>query len=570
MAAMAAPAMAALAMASDALCNIGLRNPAVSMEAQTILESVTNTADAAAGLARLLGTAEETDVVDTAAIRGLDGYSISKDPAMAGAFVLKLRALENGIKAAAAAATPAVAYVEVLADVSDANSGGIWRGRIARAVEAADEAARDAKMAVQLAKEKAARIQMEKEAEDEAERRARGRAAASGIGAIGGIGGGGGGGLSLGGVGGGDEVSAKQEGALSASFRAMYAFSIAEEKRGNRAALRTMERHLIEQQSWPSEAQLSFLKIKSGAHGGAKPARELAVSAEGTIAVAAKDEEAEAIKGSWHVVTAYSRKLMTALYVGHGVEAWHGYEAGKAGVSPAAGKRFIIAYREVLEMIEALEAGARAGVDKNAMYTYVCNMDAEIRQAVIGEDLMLPGAAIAALVGQTRRELALSVTTPVKKKKDDDATAGGADDSTLLTRAESKKILKELQRYRPYPHGGGGKGNGGWRRYSATSSGAGARGSKGFAGRGAARAIGRAEAYTLARLADAIIAAAKAPADGGGGRARILAATLLVLLEGNAAGAGWAEGAVGGSRRARERARMAWTSTSILEGAAGG
>ena len=35
------------------------------MEAQTILESVANTADAAAGLARLLGTAEETDVVDT-------------------------------------------------------------------------------------------------------------------------------------------------------------------------------------------------------------------------------------------------------------------------------------------------------------------------------------------------------------------------------------------------------------------------------------------------------------------------------------------------------------------------
>ena len=76
-----------------------------------------------------------TDAIDVTVIRELDGYAINKDPSMAGAFVLKLCALEAGIVAAAAAAAPPVAYAEVLTDVMDANRGGAWRGKIAHTVE---------------------------------------------------------------------------------------------------------------------------------------------------------------------------------------------------------------------------------------------------------------------------------------------------------------------------------------------------------------------------------------------------------------------------------------------------
>ena len=449
--------MANMMVIADELTPLGLVSPTVSADFEAAL-----TETGTMGLIRLIATAEESMILNAATGRGLHGFKIMQDPTTAGEYVMLLKSVENAVAAAAAASLPPILFTKVLEGVTVANQGGAIRRQLVNLVEASNTLVEREKLAARVKEEKRQRLDMEHELEQEASARnvARLAAGAAAAGAMAGAGGGGGLVVSM------DEVSDEQERKLLSSFRETFAFELSEAKYGNRTAQRTMMRHIVEQRRWPSEEEMSYLKIRSAEGGGARPRRIVQVEGDGTLAAGVKEENPTDPKGTWQVVRLYARKLTTALLVAHKVEAWVGYDVGRSGKAPKDPKQYVVGLNEVIGLVDALEQGAKDGIKPEAMSKFIDTLDAEIRSMVVGSMLMTPGNAMAQLVGQTRRALALSVGTfkegekagTPKKEAAADAVANAAKDKTNGQKLhETEKKLGELKRQLGGGKGGGGK-----------------------------------------------------------------------------------------------------------------
>ena len=95
-------------------------------------------------------------------------------------------------------------------------------------------------------------------------------------------------------------MTTTHEAELITSFRDTFAFDVDEAEYGNRVALRTMEKHLLEQKKWPSEEELSYLRIRSAEGGGARVDRTLQLGEDGEVIAGAKDDAATDPKGAWY------------------------------------------------------------------------------------------------------------------------------------------------------------------------------------------------------------------------------------------------------------------------------
>jgi len=439
-----------MATEGDRLMECGLRMPTLTQEAEDIMIEMQ-----VRHLARLIATLEGTDLLDLDALRAVHGYKIVKDPSMVDDYIMGLKAVEEII--VAQAATSNVPYTKELEDVDESNGGGALRRWMVSMVEKAVVVRAQEGMKRQMAGELAERLAMEKTAEAEAAARAAARLAANATH------------VALAGLGGAPmgapipmlEMSSDQELKLNESFRGMFGFDIAEVKRANAAGLRTMEKYMVEQKRWPSDVQQSYLKLKSGEGGGAKLSKLVEAGDDGTLTAGVREEEAEDPKGTYRVVKLYSRKLYTALLVGHHVKAWPGYTTDSAGKAPQDTNTYIIGYAEVLGLVEMLEAGAEAGVKGEAMKAFVQHLEKEIRAMMVGKELCTPGCAIMRATAQGRGQMALSVGPDHGHVKEKDKGNKDKEKEKNRQLAAAQQAAGEYKRkFEAYTRGGGGGGGG--------------------------------------------------------------------------------------------------------------
>ena len=463
------------AQETDALMECGLRKPIVTPQADAIMEEMQ-----VKHLARLIATLEGADLLDVDTLRAVHGYKVIGDPSTVGDYVMSLKAVDEVI--AAQAATDSVDYTKELGDVDDSNMGGPLRRQLVGMVEKACVARAENEMKKKMAEELKERKEMERQAEEDAAARAAARLAAGATG------------LTLAGLGGAPmgtpipvlEMPSDQEQKLNESFRDMYAFDLTEGKRANAAGLRTMEKYLVEQRRWPSDVQQSYLKLKSGEGGGAKLSKLVEAGDDGTLTAGVKEEEAEDPKGAWRVVKLYSRKLFTALLVGHNVKAWAGYTTDSAGKVPKDANTYIIAYAEVLGLVEMLEAGAEAGVKGEAMKAFVQHVEREIRAKMVGVELCTPGCAIARVTAQGRGQLALSVGPDAQAKDRDKGDKGKEKEKNRQLAAAQQQAAEYKRKLAALTNSPGGGGGGG----ATVPGGGGGSGGPGAGGPGAMTAGG--------------------------------------------------------------------------------
>lgn len=443
-----------MATASDELMNCGLRMPTLTPEAEDIMTEMQ-----VRHLARLIATLEGTDMLDLDALRAVHGYKIVKDPSTVDDYMMGLKAVEEII--AAAAATSNVPYTKELGDVDQNNGGGALRRWVVSMVEKAVVVKAQEGMKRQMAGELAERLAMEKVAEADAAARAAARLAVNAAH------------VTFAGFGGAPmgapipmlEMSSDQELKLNESFRDMFGFDIAEAKRANAAGLRTMEKYMVEQKRWPSDVQQSYLKLKSGEGGGAKLSKLVEAGDDGTLTAGVREDEAEDPKGAYRVVKLYSRKLYTALLVGHHVKAWPGYTTDSAGKAPQDADTYIIGYAEVLGLVEMLEAGAEAGVKGEAMKAFVQHLEKEIRAMMVGKELCTPGCAIMRATAQGRGQMALSVSVgpdpgQVREKGKGNKEKEKEKEKNRQLAAAQQTAGEYKRKFEAYARGGGGGGGG--------------------------------------------------------------------------------------------------------------